>query len=123
MVSPAKTPDAGLFFRGFFRRGGFAGRRLLLLALALSLVAIAADQFAAPILHSSSPPWATAVCLLLIWRRGQVPSPPGDPPLDLSLSIGRLVAFLVAHGALILLARSLSSAFQSDSGAMTIGGT
>jgi exosortase/archaeosortase family protein len=123
MVSPANTPDAGLFFPGFFRPGSLAASRFLLLGLALTLVAIAADQFAAPILRSSSPPWATTVCLLLVWRRGTVPATPGDPPLELSISIGRLAAFLAAHSALILLARSLSGALQAASGAPTVAGT
>jgi exosortase/archaeosortase family protein len=87
------------------------------------LVAVGADQFAAPILHSSSPLWATTACLLLVWRRGTILSSPGDPPLELSISIGRVAAFLAAHSVIILVARSLSSTFQSASGAMTVGGT
>jgi len=122
-VTPAYTPDPSLLSRGFFRSGGFAAPRFLLLALAVTLVAVAADQFAAPILHSSSPLWATTACLLLVWRRGKLPSSPGDPALELSISIGRLAAFLAAHCALILLARSLSSTFQAASGAMTVEGT
>jgi exosortase/archaeosortase family protein len=94
-----------------------------LLALVLTLVAIAADQFAAPILHSSSPLWATTACLLLVWRRGKLPSSTDDPPIELSISIGRLAAFFAAHGVLVLSARWLSSTFQAASGAMTVGGT
>jgi exosortase/archaeosortase family protein len=94
-----------------------------LLALALTLIAVAADQFAAPILHSSSPLWATTACLLLVWRRGKLPPSAGDPPIELSISIGRLAAFLAAHSVLILSARSLSSTFQAASGAMTVEGT
>jgi exosortase/archaeosortase family protein len=87
------------------------------------LVAVAADQFAAPILHSSSPLWATTACLLLVWRRGKIPPSPGDPALELSISMGRVTAFLAAHSVIILLARSLSSTLQAASGAMTVGGT
>jgi exosortase/archaeosortase family protein len=94
-----------------------------LLALALTLVTVAADQFAAPILHSTSPLWATTACLLLVWRRGKISLSPGDSPFEFFISIKRLAAFLAAHGALILLARSLSGTFQSASGAMTVEGT
>src|SRR2546421_149682 len=120
MVSPANTPDSSLVSRGIVSPGSFAAPRFLLLALTLVLAAVAADQFAAPILHSSSPLWAATACLLLVWRRGKVP---GDPALGLSMSIGRLAAFLAAHGLIILLARSLSFKFQAASGAMTVGGT
>jgi exosortase/archaeosortase family protein len=101
----------------------FAAPRFLLLALALTLVAVAADQFAAPILHSSSPLWATAACLLLVWRRGKVSLAPGDAALELSFSIMRLAGFLAAHGALIFFAHSSSSALRAASHAMTVEGT
>ncbi|HTF26246.1 MAG TPA: exosortase/archaeosortase family protein [Candidatus Limnocylindria bacterium] len=112
-----------LLSRGIARSGSLAAPRFLLLALALVLVAVAADQFAAPILHSSSPLWATTACLLLVWRRGKIPPSPGDPALELSISMGRVTAFLAAHSVIILLARSLSSTLQAASGAMTVGGT
>jgi len=122
-VSPANTPDSGLLSRGIVSPGSFAAPWFLLLALTLVLLAVVADQFAAPILHSSSPLWAATACLLLVWRRGKIPLSPGDPALGLSMSIGRLAAFLAAHGVIILLARSLSFKFQAASGAMTVGGT
>jgi exosortase/archaeosortase family protein len=94
-----------------------------LLALTLTLLAVSADQFAAPILHSSSPLWATATYLLLVWRRGTLnPSAPHSP-LGLSLPIWRLTAFLAAHGGLILAARLLGGTYQGASGAMTLQGT
>ena len=122
-MSPPNTPDSRPLSRGLFRSGSFAAPRFLLLALALALVATAADQFAAPILHSTSPLWATTACLLLVWRRGKVPPIPGDPSLELSITMWRLAAFLAVHSAIILLARSLSSTFQAGSGAMTAQGT
>jgi exosortase/archaeosortase family protein len=94
-----------------------------LLALVLTLIAIAADQFFAPILYSSSPLWAIAAGLLLVWRRGQPDALPGEGPIELSLSNGRLAAFVAAHSALILVARSLSSALQPVAGTLTVGGT
>jgi exosortase/archaeosortase family protein len=122
-VSPAQTPDSGFFSRGFFRSGSFLAPRFLLFALFLTLVAIAVDQFAAPVLHSTSPLWATTACLLLVWRRGKISPSPGGPPFELSISGVRLVAFAAAHGALIFSARWFGGALQAASGAMTVAGT
>src|SRR6267143_1511385 len=122
MVSPANTPAPNLLSRGFLRLGSFPALRFLLLALAFTLVAIAAEQFAAPILHSSSPLWATTAWLLLVWRRGKIPLSREDPRFESSISIWRLAGFLAAHGVLIFSARRLGSTFQVASGAMTVGG-
>jgi exosortase/archaeosortase family protein len=122
-VSPAHTPDSGFFSRGFFRSGSFSASRFLLLALTLTLVAIAVDQFSAPVLHSTSPLWATTACLLLVWRRGKISSPPAGAPFELFISAARLAAFVAAHGAFIFSARSLDSTLQAASGAMTVEGT
>jgi exosortase/archaeosortase family protein len=94
-----------------------------LFALFLTLVAIAVDQFAAPVLHSTSPLWATAACLLLVWRRGKISLSPGGPPLELFLSAARLAVFVVAHGVLIFAARLWSDSLHAASGAMTVEGT
>jgi exosortase/archaeosortase family protein len=93
-----------------------------LLALALTTCAVAADQFAAPILYSSSPLWAAIACLLLVWRRGNVDTSAGDPPLEFSLSIGRVSAFLAVHVAIVFFARSFSDTFQVSSGVGNIEG-
>jgi exosortase/archaeosortase family protein len=122
-VSPANTPTPGVGARGILQSGSLAAPPFFLLALALTCVAIATDQFAAPILHSTSPLWAGTACLLLVWRRGKISSIPGDPPFEVSISMRRLAAFLAAHSILILLARSLSGAFQASSGTMTAAGT
>ncbi len=122
-MSPAISPDPSPLSNGFFRSGSFAVPRFLLLALALTLVAVAVDQFAAPILHSTSPLWATIASVLLVSRRGKIFLTPGDPALEFSFSIARLIGFLAAHSVLILMARSLSSTLQAASGAMTVEGT
>jgi exosortase/archaeosortase family protein len=103
--------------------GSLQAPRSLFLALCLTLIAVAADQLAAPILQSTSPLLATAAFLLLVWRRGKPPFIPDDRPLESALSIGRLAAFIAAHLVLVLLARSLSSAFHPIAGTATIGGT
>ncbi len=122
-MSPANTPDPSFVSNDFFRTGSFAAPRFFLLALVLTLFAMAADQFVAPILYSSSPLWATIAWLLLVWRRGNVLSTGGDPPFECSISIGRLAAFLAVHGAIVVLARMLSGTFQASSGVMSVEGT
>jgi exosortase/archaeosortase family protein len=94
-----------------------------LVALVLTACAVAADEFAAPVLHSSSPLWATIACLLLVWRRGKVATSPSNPPLELSLSTGRVATFVALHGVIVFLAQSLTGTFQSSSGVTTIAGT
>jgi exosortase/archaeosortase family protein len=94
-----------------------------LLALTLTLVAIAVDQFSAPVLHSTSPLWATTACLLLVWRRGEISLSPGGPPLAFFIPGARLAAFVAAHGAFIFSARLLGSTLHAASGAMTVEGT
>jgi len=122
-VPPAITPDISFDSNGFFRSGSFAASRFLSLALILTSCAIAADQFAAPILHTSSPLWATLACLLLVWRRGKIPSSAGDSTFECALTIGRVAAFLALHSAIIYFARSMSGTFQASSGAVNVEGT
>jgi exosortase/archaeosortase family protein len=62
-------------------------------------------------------------CLLLVWRRGKVPSSAGDSPFECNLTIGRVAAFLAVHGAIVLLARSISGSFQTSSGEVGLEGT
>jgi len=94
-----------------------------LFTLALSLAAIVADQFAAPILHTTSPLWTTLACLLLVWRRGKTALARGEAPFDFSLSFRRLIVFFAAHLVLILMARAWSSVLQPVAGTVTAGGT
>jgi len=122
-VSPANTSDLHLDSNDLSRSGSVSAPRSLLLALILTSGAIAADQFAAPILHTSSPLWATIACLLLVWRRDKVPPSVGDSPLECTLTIGRMAAFLAVHGLIVLFARSMNSMFQTSSGAITFEGT
>ena len=122
-MPPAITPDISFDSNGFFRSGSFAASRFLSLALILTSCAIAADQFAAPILHTSSPLWATLACLLLVWRRGKIPSSAGDSAFECALTIGRVAAFLAVHCAIVLFARSASGTIQASAGAISVEGT
>ena len=121
-MSPANTTDSGFGSNRLFPSGSFPAPRLLLLALFLNLAAIALDQFAAPILYSSSPLWAAAACLVLVWRRGNTSGDTLDPPFEPSIKMTRLAVFLAVHVALILAARSLTSTLQTVSGGATAAG-
>lgn len=98
-------------------------RRTFLSALVVTLAAIVVDQFAAPILQTTSPLWAVTTCLLLVWQRGRLPVLSGITSGRLPFPMGRLAAFLVAHLELILVARLMTSAIQPVVGTGNIGGT
>ena len=97
--------------------------RSVLPVLILTLIAIVADQFAAPILFTTSPLWAICAFLLLIWRRGELPLSVGNATLERSFSIWRVGAFVAMHVALVLLSRSFTSAAESFAGFPTLRGT
>ena len=122
-VSLTSSAQETLCPRPVLRAGGLSLRRFLLLVLALTLLAIAADQLAAPILQTSTPLWAAAACLLLIWRRDELPSAFGDGAFEPALSKSRLAVFFAAHFLLILLARWMTSTFQPVAGMPTSAGT
>jgi len=117
------TPGTDVLYRKDVPLGNFEAPRFLKLALALTLVAIAADQFAAPILHSTSPLWATAAWLVLALRRDKLPGVQDELLTKLPLSPGRLAVFIVAHLGLILASRAMFSTFQPVAGTTTAGGT
>ena len=94
-----------------------------MLLLVLTAFAISTDQLAAPLLRSSSPLWATAACLLLVWRRGHLGLVPVPPASDVSFTVGRLAAFLASHAALVLAARAFQVSLQHVAGTVTLQGT
>jgi exosortase/archaeosortase family protein len=118
------TPSEGNYLFGrIFRLGSLSASQFVVLALLLTLAAIEADQLAAPVvLHTSSPLWATACCLVLILRRGETSLSCGSEAFSFSLSRVRLGGFLFAHAALIFAARSLSGAIQPILGTFALSG-
>ena len=121
-MSQTNPPDANLILNASIPSGSFQAPRFFLLVLLLTLFVVAAEQFAVPILHSSSPLWATAACLVLVWRRGE-PSPGTDSELvRFSFSLWRLAVFIAVHAALLLAARRFSGAMQPVAGTVTILG-
>jgi len=90
--------------------------------LLLTLGAVAADQFFVPTLYSSSPLWATTVCLLLVWRRSDTAADGilGERPLKLSRA--RISLFLAAHAGLLLTTVSLKTLLPGVTGGFTSAG-
>jgi exosortase/archaeosortase family protein len=97
--------------------------RSVLPVLVLTLIATVADQFAAPILFTTSPLWATCALLLLVWRRGELPLSDRNAVLERSFSMWRLGIFIAMHVTLVLLSRSFASAAESFAGTPTLKGT
>lgn len=101
----------------------FSLRGSLLLVLILTLVAIMADQFAARVLLTTSPLWATFAFLLLVWRRGEFPLPDANAAAQSPFSMWRLAVFVAWHVLLVLLARLLGGAAEPFAGTATWSGT
>jgi exosortase/archaeosortase family protein len=121
-VSLTSSAEESLRSRRAVQAEGLVVRHFVLLVLALTFLAIVADQFAAPILHTNTPLWAVAACLLLVWRRDELPSVFGDGAFEQILSRRRLAVFFAAHFLLILIARWMTSTFQPSAGAPAAGG-
>jgi len=122
-VSANDYLEASLLTGNGFRSRGFPVRGSVLLVLVLTLIAIVADQFAAPILFTTSPLWATFAFLLLVWRRGELPLSGGNAILEPSFSMWRLGTFVAMHVALVLLSRSFAGAADPFAGTPTLRGT
>jgi exosortase/archaeosortase family protein len=98
------------------------GSQTAFLLSLLTLGSIAADQIVAPILYSSSPLWAAATGLLLIWRRGQPIFGPTPTQWTFSFSHSRIVLFAAAHILLVLCVWALISTFRPVAGGLTLAG-
>jgi exosortase/archaeosortase family protein len=122
MVSFNSTPGASRLFPETPPSESSRASRYLLFALFLSLTAIAADQFFSPILHTTSPLWAVAAFLLLVWRRKEKSFSPSETSGSFSISRGRSAAFVAAHLVLIAAARWLTPALQPLAGKVTLEG-
>lgn len=120
-VSLTGSAEEGLASRTVVREGTSEVRRSILMVLSLTFVAIAADQHAAPILQTTSPLWATAACLLLVWRRHPSPAYFGNGAIEQALSKWRVAAFS-AHILLIFFARWMTATFQPAAGTPTSTG-
>lgn len=95
--------------------------RFLFLASLLTLAAIAADQFAVPILRTTAPLWATLAFGLLVGRRGENAAAVGT--VRCSFSVWRVSAFILTHLVLVLFCGSFAGAAEPYSGSANLGGT
>jgi len=122
-VSATDYLDASLLAGGVSRSRSSPVLRSVLLVLVLTLIAIIVDQFAAPILLTTSPLWATFAFLMLVWRRGELPLSGSNGALDRSFFMWRIGTFVVMHVALVLLSRSFAGTAESFAGTPTLRGT
>jgi exosortase/archaeosortase family protein len=95
---------------------------ILPLVLLITLGAIAADQLVAPVLHSSSPLWAAAACLLLVWRRDGLRFKREAGEIGFGFSFLRIGLFSVAHLALVSAALAVRGALGPISGTLSFSG-
>lgn len=129
------TSDSRLRSKISSQPGNLTVPQFAFLALLITLGAIAADQFAAPTLYSSSPLWAAAACLLLVWRRDSIgfEREGGASPLTISskrhtgvgglhFTLGRIAFFAGAHFLLVNAAWYLESAINPIAGTNSFAG-
>jgi exosortase/archaeosortase family protein len=134
-VSLTFTSESNIRSQSFPRLRNLAVPQFSLLALLLTLGAVAADQFAAPTLYSSSPLWAVVACMSLVWRRGEVGYGRRErtSSLDSSFeretgassfcfSYGRMAIFAAAHVLLVSMARILQISLGPMLGTFSIAG-
>jgi exosortase/archaeosortase family protein len=81
--------------------------------LLLCLGAIGVDYLVSPALYNGSTLWASAVLMLLIFRRGQAPGSDAAEFTITKLSAGRLAVFLALHAIIIAIGRYSGAAFTS----------
>jgi exosortase/archaeosortase family protein len=105
-VSPINQQDLNSQMEQSSLAGSTSAPRALFVALILSLAATLADLLLSPILFSSSPLWATSAGLLLIWRRGELTASSSASSVRSLFSASRILLFVAAHAALVLLTRA-----------------
>lgn len=134
-MSLTLTSESNLRSQIYLPEGSLTIPQFSFLALLLTLSAAAGDQYAAPGLYSSSPLWAVAAGLALVWRRGGVGFEQSAKSESLGFSLERKMAagsfgfsfarialFAAAHGSLVLAARSLDSTFEPIAGTFSSAG-
>jgi exosortase/archaeosortase family protein len=121
-VSLTLTSNSNLRSRLATREGRLTVFQFSLLVMLLTLAAIAADQFAAPVLFTSSPLWTVVVCAALVWRRGTRGLDREEKAADLQFTFSRIVVFISAHILLVIVTRLLYSAVTPAAGTLSIAG-
>jgi exosortase/archaeosortase family protein len=121
-VSLTLTSDLNLRAQISRYEGNLTVPQFSLLALLITLGAVAADQFISPTLYSSSPLWATAACMVLVWRRGEVGFERETGARSLIFSFVRTALFAGAHVLLVSAARLLHGALGPIAGTFSFAG-
>lgn len=134
-MSLTLTPDSNLRSPISFRVANLSVPPLSLLTLLITLIAVALDQFAAPALYTSSPLWAVAAAMALVWRRGGInfgrETKSGSPGFSLQrepgarkigFSLVRITLFVGAHVVLVSAARFLHGLLEPIAGTDSFAG-
>jgi len=134
-VSLTLTTQPSLREHVSIQQGNLTVPQFSFLALLATLAAVAADQFAAPGIYSSSPLWAVVACLALVWRRGGVgfghsgDSEKRNASFDetaVSTSLGfstpRVVLFVAAQGLILLTTQLLHHNLDPVVGTLSFAG-
>lgn len=102
--------------------GSIAASQVPCLTLLITLAAIAVDQWIAPGLYSSSPLWATAACLALVWRRRGTTVGAEARAENIGFSYVRIALFATAHISLVCAARYLHGSLEPVAGTESLAG-
>jgi len=121
-VSLIHTSDSSLSRAIIWKEGYLTVSQLFILALLITLAAIAADQCIAPGLYSSSPLWATATCVTLVWRRGNPIFERDALAAESGFSFLRIALFAGAHALLVYGVRFLPGTFEAAIGTQSFAG-
>jgi exosortase/archaeosortase family protein len=119
-VSLALTSVANLRSQISAQDGNLTVSQFSFLALLLTLGAVAGDQFASPALYSSSPLWASAICIALVRRRGEGGLEAGAG--NFRFSSVRMGLFCAAHVLLVCAARFLQGTLDPVAGTLSSAG-
>lgn len=121
-MSLTLTSESNLPSQINVQKGNLTVAQFSCLALLLTLGAVAADQIVAPSLYSSSPLWAVAACLALVWRRGGVAFEGKEGAECFGFSLVRIGLFAGAHVLLVSAARLLHGTLEPVAGTFSLGG-
>jgi exosortase/archaeosortase family protein len=121
-VSLTFTPDLKFSSQIALQDGNLSVPQFSLFALLITLAAVAADQLVAPTLYSSSPLWATAACMALVWRRSKIGFERETAAPSLHLSFVRVALFVGAHVLLVSAGRLLHGTLEPIAGTSSFAG-
>jgi exosortase/archaeosortase family protein len=103
-VPLALTSPLSLRAKVSTEQGNFTVSLYALLMLSLTLAATAIDQYAAPVLYTTSPLWAVALCEVLVWRRAGFGVPSSTSSETFGFGFPRVALFGIAHVLLVVAA-------------------